>query len=349
MHSKWTYRIFIILFTLISFEVILRATKRNQAWSESIGQGYISGYNQKLPNWFYSWGPNRQFELDQKDFKFNYKTNQFGIRERDTFYTDSSAARILTLGDSYTEGVGAPYDSSYPKALQNSLNQAGFTNQVYNAGIAGSDPFYAYQLFKEKLVSANPQYVFITFNSSDLSDFAYRGGLERFKPDGTTQCRPGPWFEPLYHYSYVVRFIVNDVLKKAWRNLFLSLPEYEKVSSPQAVAQAADVFDKLNRLGEKKGFKLIVVIQPIADELVFNCHENDFTRSMFTALQDSLNNHNIKNIDMWQVLDGKLTEANKNILAHPTDRHYTPAGYNLFATELLKAIDKKYPNFWEKN
>ena len=347
VHSKWKYRLFIVVFTLLSFEILLRVFKINQVWSESVGHGYQSGYNQSLPNWFYSWGPNKEFDLDQKDFIAHYKTNQFGIREREVFYTDSDAKKILCLGDSYTEGVGAPYDSSYPKLLQSSLNNTGFNTQVYNAGIAGSDPFYAYQLFKEKLFVANPRYVFITFNSSDLTDFVYRGGLERFKPDGTVQCRTGPWYEPLYHYSYLFRLIINDILKKATRNLFLSRNEFETISCPQAVTQAASVFDSLNRLGHRNNFELMVILQPICDEMVFSCHENDFTRSMFKALQDSLNLRGIKNLDMWKALDGKITIVNKDIISYPNDKHFTPNGYLLFTNTLLSAIDEKYPGYWK--
>ncbi len=348
MRSKILYPLFIVVFTLVSFEILLRIQKRNLVWSETVGRGYTSGYNLVRPTWFYSWNPDAEFDVDQKDFKYHYKTNHLGIRERETFYTDTGAVRILCLGDSYTEGFGAPYDSSYPRLLENTMNARGFHNQVYNAGIAASDPFNAYILLKEKLLPAKPQYVFITFNSSDLTDFVYRGGLERFKPDGTVQGRKGPWYEPLYQYSFVCRFFINKVCGKINQNLFLTQHEYRSVACPQAVHEIAIVFDSINQFGKKQGFELMVIIQPIAAELTSQEEYNIFTKNVFSSMQDTLTARHIKVINMWPALEGKITSANKDELSYPNDCHYTPTGYALFTNTLVKSIDEKYPDYWKQ-
>jgi lysophospholipase L1-like esterase len=347
MRAKWVYPAFIVVFTLVSAEVLLRAFKRNQTWSERVGHGYQSGYNQNHPTWFFSWKPNAEFDLDQKDFKYHYKTNHLGIRERDTFYTDTSAAKILCLGDSYTEGYGAPYDSSYPKLMEQALNQRGFHSQVYNAGIAASDPFFAYILLKLRLLIAQPEYVFITFNSSDLTDFIYRGGSERFKPDGTVQGRKSPWYEPAYQHSYLARFFINTVLRKTKQNLFLTKRQYKEEYCPRAVSEALAVYQYMSQMGEQEGYELMVVIQPIANELVYQNSENDSTKQLFASLEDSLNAHHIKNINMCRALEGEITVANKDELSYANDCHYTPSGYLLFTNSLLKAIDEKYPDYWK--
>ncbi len=347
MRNKWIYPAFIFVFTLISAEVLLRASKKKQVWSEGVGHGYQSGYNQNRPTWFYSWSPNAEFDLDQKDFKYHYKTNHLGIRERDTFYTDTAATKILCLGDSYTEGYGAPYDSSYPKLMEQALNQRGFHNQVYNAGIAASDPFYSYILFKEKLQNTHPNYVFITFNSSDLTDFAYRGGLERFKSDGTVQGRKGPWYEPVYQYSYLARFFINNVLGKIMQNLFLTRYEYASINGPMAVRKSADVYTQLNQIGKQKGFELMVVIQPIANEIAEEYLDNDIVKHLCSAMEDSLNAHHVKAINMFTALNGKITPANKAQLSYLNDCHYNSSGYLLFTNTLLKTIDEKYPDYWK--
>ncbi len=346
MKHKPIYFLFITVFTLVSFEILLRLFHINTTWSEKTGHAYVSGYNQNHPTWFYSWKPNAEFDFDQKDFKYHYKTNSLGIRERDTFYTDSAAFRILCMGDSYTEGFGAPYDSSYPKALELKLNSQGFHNQVYNAGIAASDPFYSYILLKEKLLAARPQYLFITFNSSDITDFIYRGGLERFKTDGTVKGKKSPWFEPLYAKSYVCRFIVNQIFRKIDKNLFLTRNEFRNIACPAAVSQTAQIFDSINQLGKQQGFNLLVIIQPIALEVVNKNKANDFLRTVFLNMEDSLNARQIKTINMWDVLSGKINKTNMAELSYRDDCHFTPSGYHLFAEELLNKVQVKYPTFF---
>ncbi len=346
MRNKWVYPAFIFVFTLVSAEVLLRIAKKDVTWSEMVGSGYRSGYNQTEPTWFRAW-PNRQTVIDQKEFKFLYNTNALGIRERDTFYTDSTAVRILCLGDSYTEGFGAPYDSSYPRVMERSLNARGFHSQVYNAGIAGSDPFYAYMLLKEKLLLAHPKYVLITFNGSDLTDFIYRGGMERFKPDGTVEGRKGPWYEPVYQHSYFFRFLLRKMFRKIRQNLFLTRHEYEDIYCPRAVRETVAVFRAIHELGKKEGFEVLVIIQPIANDIAETNWENDVIKAMFWDMEKLLTASDIKLINMWRVLDGKITLANKNELAYPNDSHFKPSGYLLFAENLLVAIDKKYPGYWK--
>ncbi len=339
------YILFICLFTIVSCEVLLRLMHIGDTWPERTGQKYSSGFNQTHAGWLYTWPANTEFDLDQQEFKIHYKVNALGLREKDTVYTDTTALRILCLGDSYTEGFGAPYDSSYPRALERALNKQGCHCQIYNAGKAGSDPFYNYMLLKQQLLRLKPQVVITTFNSSDIGDYVFRGGMERFKADSTTQYKKGPWYEPLYARSYLARFIIDKATKNVSSNMFLSQYEHRQVYCPATVRETARLFDSLNVLGADDGFKLIVVEHPIVSELLLDGEYRQFMQQLFVSMQDSLNHQRVSVINMWNSLDATINKQNGAYYAYPKDCHFTPAGYQLFTDNLLQAINEKYPDF----
>jgi lysophospholipase L1-like esterase len=55
---------------------------------------------------------------------------------------DKKKKIILFLGDSFTEGAGAPVDSSVPELLRKYVVSNDSTSDVLNAGIAGNDIFF---------------------------------------------------------------------------------------------------------------------------------------------------------------------------------------------------------------
>jgi hypothetical protein len=59
--------------------------------------------------------------------------------------------RLIALGDSFTEGVGTSYDMTWLKVVEARLATAmpDRTFVAYNAGVSGSDPWFAYMLLRE--------------------------------------------------------------------------------------------------------------------------------------------------------------------------------------------------------
>lgn len=345
--SRIGYALFIVLFTLLSFETLLRVFKRNQTWSEKVGHGYVSGYNWVRDSHLFTWPADTSFEVNQGEFKYRYKTNHLGIREREVPFSDSCSGRIICLGDSYTEGLGTAYDSSYPKVLEKQLLRDkvdGF--EVYNAGVAGSDPFYSYMLLKQKLLTTSPNFVLITFNSSDLTDYVFRGGMERFHADGKTYYNKGPWFETIYRYSYLIRFFCEKFMKYDL-NLFVSTDNMS-VKYSEAVAAYANLFDSLNVSGKAEGRQTMVIIQPIAQEVVeSNAHNKQVLRA-FDHMEEQLTKRNIPFVNMLPYMRGTLNQQNYLNYFYPNDAHYNSAGYQLLGEKVYEAIQKRYPLFFSE-
>jgi len=94
--------------------------------------------------------------------------------------------RILAIGDSFTEGQGAPFDQTWLSVLGRNLNRPESTHQftMMVGGVAASDPFYAYRILVDKLLAYQPDLVMMAVHRNDVIDAIIRGGEERFLPNG---------------------------------------------------------------------------------------------------------------------------------------------------------------------
>ena len=86
-----------------------------------------------------------------------------------------------------------------------------------NAGVSGSDPVYYIELLRRKLLKYHPDLVLTTINRSDIDDVIWRGGFDRFAPDGQLKERRFPWWTWLFDRSRLVRAFVLEVLHYDWR------------------------------------------------------------------------------------------------------------------------------------
>ena len=69
-----------------------------------------------------------------------YTSNSKGCRDQEfPLQKSDGTLRILTLGDSFTFGMGVEAEDTYPKQLQQQLRQEGVTAEVINCGVIGHD------------------------------------------------------------------------------------------------------------------------------------------------------------------------------------------------------------------
>jgi hypothetical protein len=103
----------------------------------------------------------------QHEFNYKYKANSLGFFGIEADSVDYERKRILTLGDSFTHGIGAPIDSTWPISLEYHLNLHCDNYQIINAGLQGSDPIYQIAFLKDVLIdNYNPDIIVFAFLSS---------------------------------------------------------------------------------------------------------------------------------------------------------------------------------------
>jgi lysophospholipase L1-like esterase len=333
------YAIFLLVFTLVTFEVLLREMHINESYTELIGHGFVTYYGQRTQNIYNTNSQSKTFVLDNGDFKYPYTTNELGLREKSVneFANDTAPIKIVALGDSYTEGVGAVYDSSWPRQLEYMLKGVGKNVSVYDAGSSGSDPFFECKLYDEQLKKANPDLVIMCLNASDISDYIFRGGDERFIEKGWVKYKPAPWYEPLYHYLFTARFLLTNILGLK-QELYTSPDEYYKFQEEFVKVVSKKIIDFNSTLGP--GTKLLVILLPMTDEIAFNkLPENVRQYKVLKKTIDEVSGiKNIQTLDMFNIMAGTISESTEMEYTYKHDKHFNAKGYNMVAQYMLPCV-----------
>jgi len=263
--------------TLILAEILFIITGSNKTYIEE-----RSGFYQPL----YGYVPDNVYNLYHKSSAATYKAPEyeytiehnslaFAGPEWDTV-KNPRALRIITLGDSFTEGDGAPQDSCYPVLLQKILDADTIrTYEVLNAGVCGSDPVFGFKNLNERLMAFSPDIVIQTVSTNDaLFDFLIRGGFERFTDDGKVRFKQAPKWEFTYAISYVLRVFFRAFGYDA------SSPS-EGMSSSEIEAQSNkilnEVAQKFDSLSNASGIKVIFVLLPMKSELQEGKYDLNFS------------------------------------------------------------------------
>ena len=329
-----------IAFSLVALELGLRLVARDPTYPSNLRRAlwapYSSG-NRGAPTWFHTYHPGITFEHPRTEFAFPRYTNSIGLCEREIPRVKATDEfRLVALGDSFTEGLGAPAEGTWPRALEVLLNgrRASPRVTVFNAGVVGSDPWYEYVLLRDKLIDVEADLVLVAVNRTDITDVITRGGEERFRPDGTTlYARQPPWWEWIYGISYIARRFVHDVLRYDYR--FLQPAELGPASS-LAADQVFAAIRAFERLAADRGFTLVTVVHPT---------RRDARRGRYDGAMASLagrvtHDQSLLVVDVlaaWQESD-VLIEHDVSSLYWPLDGHLNPSGYALFADAVATAI-----------
>jgi len=310
----------IILFLL---ETLLRITGINKSYNERTGSFYMSGFisdmpmNEENPK-LHIYPPNNLLIVERKEFEYPFKFNSDGLRDkRRTLDKDSNEYRIICLGNSFTEGIGTPQDSTWPALLEQYLqNENGKSISVFNAGVSSSDPFFEFILLRDKMLAYKPDLVLVTLGYTDLEFYRFRGGFERFTYDGFKYRKPPPW-EKIYAVSHICRFFTD----KIFNFKFLMSPQEFINDRINALNDTYTCMHFFNHLSHREDFKFAVIF-------------NDDRPPFYKPLMEKLKNENIIDVcDLYEFNTKceKITNDTYKNLKWPIDGHYNSKGYDLVA------------------
>lgn len=324
------YTLIVLCSVVLLIEVYYRLTKQHETYLESIGAGYYSGYNAILPSWYRIRAANDSFVPANVDFEYPFVTNSWGIRERPIEPKPDTVLRILITGDSYTEGMGAPYDSTWPRLLEKKLNAHGYKVEVINAGFAGSDLFYDYVSYRDSFAKLQPDLVIASLNSSDYTDYLLRGGLDRFHADGTTHYRKAPWYELLFRFSRLFRAVLYKYNNFPFQGIFATEQQIE-----QEYINANIALDTTIALYKAKaaqnGAGFISIIHIIPSEIKNGeAHLNQYGLAKLDSLANTLSNADVNSINICMPMAAAYGDK-LPVYYHLIDGHYNARGYNIMA------------------
>lgn len=326
---------------LFAMELFLRfglGTYSN--YLEQNGSGdYVSPYSQNTQSWFHTYYPNSTFNLLRPEFSHSRKINSLGIPEREIQRKKAADEyRIVALGDSYTDGIGTSYESTWIKVFENALNRRVSNKKLttINAGVSGSDVYFEYMLLREKLLSYHPDLVIVAVNANDIEDIITRGGMDRFASDGTLRTRKGPKWEWVYGVNYIFRHIIHDAFKLDW--LFLAPGEVAR--EEQAAADKMKLaLEHFARLEQNYNFKLVVVFHPLEGEIANGHYYPPPYKNLIQEFKRSSRTHIIDLLDYYQSQQ-IITKGNTSELFWPIDRHHNTKGYAVMGQAIADNISR---------
>ena len=325
---------------LVGFEYFLRfGLNSHHTYSERNGNmNYTSIFDYPFENQVHAHWKNSEFENEKAEFTHFRNTNAEGLAEVPIIKKRKGEYRILALGDSFTEGVGTAYDSTWVKAFERNIHGEDSLAdvEVINGGISGSDPFFEYMLLKSRLLDYKPDMVIVAINSSDVVDIITRGGNDRFQEDGTISFNRAPSWEWIYGLSYTFRLALHDVLNYSW--IFLSIDEM-KIQQTIASKLLIKSLNMIETLCMDAGIAVFFVIHPHQHEVA----NGIYYPPPFAQVVDSLANSKRNVIDLLQhyKIHGGLNESTIASYYWEIDLHHNAKGYELMGNSIAEEMLKR--------
>ncbi len=315
-----------IIIPLMLAEAFVSWFKINETFVEKIGSGYNSFYNANGESKYHVNPANETHWITKQEYRFERPSNSLGYSDPEwPVGKKKNEKRLLALGDSFTEGDGASYDSNYVSLLRKKFESDSLV-YVMNAGVCGSDPFINYVNYADRLVAYQPDIILQTLSSGDISvDLMVRGGMGRFLPNGRVQFRKGPWWEPIYALSYLSRFYFNAL---GYNQLLMR--DADILARKNELDQTTiALFADYAALAKKNNSQLVVVLQPFMNEVIAHNYSYDFT----AILQGLQKIDNLRMIDLlpFYAEQIKSTHTKPEVYYWPLDGHHNAKGYWMMA------------------
>jgi hypothetical protein len=330
-----------VIATLCLTELVLQITGFTKTYTEKRGGIYQSVFNQKGWDSTRTYPPNSEHYLSSPEFHYLRNVNSLGLSDY-AFLKQSDKILIQTYGDSFTEGDGAPQDSSYPALLRNLV---GSNFQIQNFGICGNDPgFYPAQMAR---IGANfkPNLIILCYGTGDfMADFLSRGGLERYTLNGW-KSRKGPWWELIYGTSYLARPIFN-ALGFRYENFFFNQTQMQE-ELKRLELKWNETFEEIFSIARKNQIKVLVLKKPERSEVVLNQYQ--YNMSFFDSLL--LQNSDIKHFDLlpyYRNNVGLISQETTAPYYWEKDGHHNSNGYWVMAKGVLSGLKENYPQWFSK-
>jgi hypothetical protein len=204
------------------------------------------------------------------EFNFEYKHNSQGLRDIEHSASDSTLT-ILGLGDSFTFGIGAPFDSTYLAVLERNLNRRSGVHERVEIVKAGIPRFFPEpeRIFLEHYGARyHPRIVLVGFVPNDIVDTHL--GLDDVSVDeqGFLRSRQGrrlgSFGAGLYRHSALARVVLPEITMIMTRmaaphadDLYVANGPFEK-----DWLEVENQFARMDSLANGMGAKLVIVHIP---------------------------------------------------------------------------------------
>lgn len=190
--------------------------------------------------------PNSQFYHRSVDGRWRFTTNSQGFRNYVDFEYDKAPGvfRVVSLGDSHTQGYEVRQDFTFSAVMERYLRRAGFNAEVLNTGVSGFGTAEQLVLLEQEMVKYRPDVVVLGFFANDLED-NLKSGLFELDAEGNLveasfRHVPGVRIQNLIYSVPGVRWLSEN--SYFYSMLFNTTWEFFKVKLARDSAEAVTEF-----------------------------------------------------------------------------------------------------------
>jgi lysophospholipase L1-like esterase len=332
--QKWLMAAISALMVMVGTEAVLIVTGIKEEYSEQRMGFYQSPFMHDTLNYYHTFHKSDTGITQAPEFTLKIPYNSLGFSGQEwPLQKDTNKVRIVTLGDSFTEGDGAPVDSSYPALLQQ-MDFNGKQVEVLNAGVRGSDPAFGLKNLEDRLLKYKPDVVIQAISENDvLYDMCIRGGMERFVNDSVVVFNKPPFWEPIYAMSFTSRIFFNALgydMKTPCGSI------YNETFIQSQNKRLLEVLNRFETLAASNNFKLLFVFYPTKYEVFRGAYDFDF--ELASSHVNSL--YNAEYVNLFPCYNSTFQTSSTQAQEYywKLDGHHNAKGYKMMAECIAQAL-----------
>ena len=336
----------ILLFAFL--EIIIRMTV-----PQNVTYTYIDGDSLAVEDSIlgYVYRPNGQAKVEGPEFSFEYKINEYGMRDA-SFHPipkPSNVMRILLLGDSFTFGDANDYDKTWPVIFENILLEKGYRVDIVKAGVSGYDTKKE-ALYLERLCPIyNPDIVVLTFLPNDLFtnkpiiDKQLINASQKTKQNDPAVISRDEEKHELHMVRLAKRFLLaNDFLyTKLYlitpRSVYFTIPMNEKLR--HQIELTKDLLLRVANYCKHREIQFMVLSLPQQVQVIMKAHDYKYNNINVDFMDELFLGFARENEFLWVPTLSVLSEkyqSDKTNLYFRLDGHLNNVGNHLVGKYLAK-------------
>jgi len=291
--------------------------------------------------------PNSKYWMTSIDGSWKFVTNNKGFRNTNefTYAKPANTIRVLSLGDSHTQGYEVRQDFTFSAVLERFLNHHSVKAEVINSGVSGFSTAEELVLLENEGIKYNPDVVVLGFFANDYVDNLKAGLFDLDSHNNLIEEKyqhiPGvliqnviysiPAVQWLSENSYFYSLLFNNIWIYFKTKISQDAQAEYAVStgattSGYPVALTAALIERMRRFCEKRGIRLIVIDIPSLSE------QYHYKSSMTQELLERLRTAHVEYISsqlLLQKFDGVA-----ELHAPHGDHHISEFTHTLIGTEI---------------
>ena len=306
---------------------------------------------------------NSKAELSFGGRNYTIYTNSLGLRDKanKNISLDTSAHRIIFMGDSFTEGIALNYEDTFVGIIDSALSESGI--DILNAGRSGYSPIIYWRKLKYLYEDLNLRFdeVVVAIDISDaFNEFSYYNLTEDLRVKRKKANKSDINILPIDNFTKLKTFIINNssiayIFLNSIYDFFNSNPwepqidegfqldkwtfndiSYEEYGK-EGVALMIRYMDKLYEFCKVNNINLSVMVYPWPSQIWYE----DLNSRQVKIWKNWALGKNIKVFNLFPYfVKSNITELEKlkilNKYYLTSDCHFNKNGNRILANEFLK-------------